>query len=61
MTHMFTCAWGTGFLGALAEYLLGALLDAEGGEQGGLEKVVPALEEALSGLRLLLCAWSLQV
>lgn len=61
VTHIFTCAWGTGFLGALVECLLGALLDAEGGEQGGLEEVVPALEELLSGVRILLFAWSRQV
>lgn len=58
---MLTCAWSTGVLGALAEHLLGTLLDAEGGERGGLEETVPALEEPRWGLWILLCAWSRQV
>uniref|UniRef100_A0A480ZXC4 Myosin light chain kinase 2, skeletal/cardiac muscle-like n=1 Tax=Sus scrofa TaxID=9823 RepID=A0A480ZXC4_PIG len=58
---MLTCAWSTGVLEALAEHLLGTLLDAEGGERGGLEETVPALEEPRSGLWIVLCAWSRQV
>lgn len=50
-THTLACAGATGFPGALAEHLPGALIRHWWGEQGGREGTVPALGKSLSGLR----------